>query len=289
MPEKEEFAIQPMEEGAAQPQEVVEEANPETPEEEATIETESVDAVSEVDDVEDTVEYNGKQYTASQLEDLIAAGAKVREYESSHPGFDPSLMHKDYTKKSMELADVKRKLSELETKLSQPVKLPQKIDPNLLKDVNPKDVEIVEKILQAGGYVKKDELQRENYETVKKRQVSNFIKKHPEYHPDNDPGDSKWTALRAEFNLYKLPKDASVIGELLERAHKSMGGSAEDSSARLNIQKAKAILAQKKVNKVGQSSNRGSSVSGKAKNVAPDKLKHFLKGYSDEELQSLVN
>lgn len=288
MPDEEEFAIQPSEEGAPEVEESTEDANPEAQEvEEVETEVESEDTASE--DTDETIEYGGKQYTASELEDLLTAGAKVREYESSHPGFDPSLMHKDYTKKSMELADVKRKLSELEEKLSQPVKLPQKIDAELLKDVNPKDVEIVEKILQAGGYVKKDELQRENYETVKKQQVSEFIKKHPEYHPDNDPGDTKWTALRSEFNLYKLPKDAVKLGELLERAHKSLGGSIEDSSARLNIQKAKKILAQKKVNKVGQSSSSGSSGSGKAKNVAPDKLKHFLKGYSDEELHDLVN
>lgn len=283
---KEEFAIPPQGD-AIEPEEVivapVEGSAPSevTPEEVVIEETQE-----EVE--EESFEIDGQNYSASELEQLLLEGAKVREYKKEHPGWDPALMHKDYTKKAMDLADAKKRLAQIEASSSQPKPT---VEPDLLTDVNPADIAIIEKVLQAKGYVKKDDLLKESYETTKKKQVSAFIEKHPEYHPNNDSDDANWNTLKTEFDLFKLPQDPAQIEALLERAHKNVSGvvTPTNGSAKLDIQKAQKILAQRKVNKVGQSTSSGASGAGKARQATPDKLKRFLKGFSDEELQEFVN
>jgi len=239
---------------------------------------------------EDTAEEDsgGGTYSEEELQELLETGKRIKDYQAAHPGYDPIGIHRDYTQKTMELANLKKQ----QVQPSAPAAKEPEVD---LSDVNAKDIEVVEKILRGKGYVHRSELEkirtedrRSNYEGVKKGQLKGFLDKHPEYQPSNDPTNTKWDALLNEFGLYKLPDDPSKIGALLERSHSSISG----SSNSLDIKKASKILAQKKINKVGASTaggKGGGAGKGKAQNKVSPELRDYLKGFSDEEKDEIFN
>lgn len=91
-----------------------------------------------------------------------------------------------------------------------------------LDDVNPADVEVVEKILRSKGYMKQEEFQKMTYESVKNDTVESFLEKYPEYKPENDPQDTNWSALQREIALYRMPDDPKKISLILEKAHREL-------------------------------------------------------------------
>ncbi len=91
-----------------------------------------------------------------------------------------------------------------------------------LAGVNPADIELIDKVIKAKGYVQKDEFQKINYESVKNDELTKFLEKYPEYKPENDSNDTNWNALQSEISLYKMPADPRKVGEILERAHKGI-------------------------------------------------------------------
>lgn len=91
-----------------------------------------------------------------------------------------------------------------------------------LDDVNPADVEVVEKILRSKGYMKQEEFQKMTYESVKNDTVETFLEKYPEYKPENDPQDTNWSALQREIALYRMPDDPKKISLILEKAHREL-------------------------------------------------------------------
>ena len=99
-----------------------------------------------------------------------------------------------------------------------------------LKDVHPDDAAIVEKVLRAKGYIRKDEAHQMFYDTVKQEELNKFLSKYPEYKPENDQNDLNWSALQRELGLYKMPGDPHQIGEILERAHKAVARPADPAS-----------------------------------------------------------
>ena len=231
------------------------------------------------------VEVDGEKYKREEVEEVYALGKRIAEYQKTHPGFDPINLHRDYTKKAMELAELKKQQS-------QPKAQEEKVD---LSDVNDRDVQLVEKILKAKGYVKRDDLaalksqeQQTNYETEKKKQVNAFLKEHPEYRPENDPGDVKWGKLIEEFGLYKTPSDPQKIGELLDRVHSTIA-----KEKIIDPRQAAKILAQKKANKLGESSapasGGGESTGRKKVSASKDLAKQYLKGFTDAELEEIFN
>lgn len=92
-----------------------------------------------------------------------------------------------------------------------------------LKDVNPEDTAIVEKILRSKGYIRKDEVSKMHYESVKQDELDSFLEKYPEYRPENDPNDVNWNALQRELGYYRMPDNPKLIRNVLERAHKALG------------------------------------------------------------------
>lgn len=89
-----------------------------------------------------------------------------------------------------------------------------------LQDLNPEDVSVVDRILRSKGYITKAEANTMFYESVKHETILSFLELHPEYKPENDPGDVRWKALQQEVSLYKMPEDPKLIQTLLERSHK---------------------------------------------------------------------
>lgn len=105
-----------------------------------------------------------------------------------------------------------------EAKQAQIDKVDEDIDN--LSDLNADDVAVVERVLKAKGYVRKDEVQELTYEQIKTQALDKFLDIHPEYRPENDPDDERWQQLQDELSLYQRPADPQKIGELLEKAHR---------------------------------------------------------------------
>ena len=235
-------------------------------------------------------------YSAEALEDILATGKKVVEYQKEHPGYDPILLHKEFTKRTMELAELKRQTHvQVEPKSTKEVK--SKAD---LSKYKAEDVELFEGLASALGYVKEGDLaQREiatktqTYETVKRQQVNLFLEKHSEYRPENDPGDAKWSALLSEFQLYKFPEDPQRIGDLLERVHSTLVPATGNTA---DVKKIAEILAKKQAAKTGQGSGGASGGSPSKPKTNPRKehlatiaKKGGLVGFSEEELTEIFN
>ncbi len=89
-----------------------------------------------------------------------------------------------------------------------------------LTDVNPQDVELIEKVLRAKGYVHKDELNALSYTDKVNNHKEVWLQKHPEYLPENDPDDTNWNALKSTIDGYfKQPSNPADITTMLDIAH----------------------------------------------------------------------
>lgn len=89
--------------------------------------------------------------------------------------------------------------------------------------VSNEDLQYVDQILSKAGYVKKDDLKKfeiAQYQKERDSVLMDFMEKYPEYKPENDKGDIKWTALINEVAQYKEPDNPKDWFSLLKKAHK---------------------------------------------------------------------
>lgn len=146
-----------------------------------------------------------------------------------------------------------------------------------LKDLNPADVAMIEKVLRGKGYVPKQEVQKMFYDAVKTEKTNEFLEKYPEYKPENDPGDVNWTMLQREIAYYKPPADPHQIIDILERAHRSI----------VKVPSGVSQAPQKRQVQIasvgGGGTQRPSSPSVK---LDPEK-RSMLKGFTPEEIQEM--
>ena len=150
-----------------------------------------------------------------------------------------------------------------------------------LKDLHPDDVNVIEKVLKAKGYVTKEEADGLFYEKTKDDQLNNFLSKYPEYKPENDKNDINWNALQRELSLYRMPTDPKKIGELLERAHKSVSQS---------ISSDRTIPEKKQQIKNAGLGAGGSQRSSSKKSLSDDYKNHLRNGgWSEEEIKKIEN
>lgn len=105
-----------------------------------------------------------------------------------------------------------------------------------LKDVNPDDVSVIEKVLRSKGYVRQDEVQKMYYESAKNDSLEKFLDKYPEYKPENDPNDINWSALQRELGYYRMPDDPKKVIDVLERAHKTLVPAKPDTTVQARRQ-----------------------------------------------------
>lgn len=150
-----------------------------------------------------------------------------------------------------------------------------------LKDVHPDDAALIEKVLRAKGYVRKDEAQQMVYESVKNDEVAKFLDKYPEYKPENDSNDINWQTLQKEMSFYRIPSDPHQVGQLLERAHRAIS-IIRTPSGRSTTQKARQI----EVAGAGAGGVQRPSSSGKT--FDPLKKAALLQGgWSEEEIKNM--
>ncbi len=92
-----------------------------------------------------------------------------------------------------------------------------------LKGIHPDDVATIEKVVRARGYIKKDELPNQDAKILQDLAVNQFLDKHPEYKPENDPDNIRWDALKTQLaTFYRMPEDMGMMVSVMEKAHKDI-------------------------------------------------------------------
>ena len=157
-------------------------------------------------------------------------------------------------------------LSQVETQLEE------------LKDVNPEDVAIIEKILRSKGYLTKAESQRMYYDAVKQQELNSFLSKFPEYKPENDSNDINWNALQRELKYYRLPENPHDLASVLLKAHNSISRATSDRS----------IQAKKRQVEVAGTGAGGTQRSS-SRATLPSRYREIYErgGWSEEEISKI--
>lgn len=152
---------------------------------------------------------------------------KPAEQAPSVEHTDPVPQEPDRAVKALQEERVKllKEISELrgqrrEIKQEQLAKVEKQMDD--LKDLHPQDVEVIDRVLRAKGFVNKEEASQMFYDSVKNEELKKFLDRYPEYKPENDPNDLNWSTLQNELALYKTPSDPHQVALLLERAHRTI-------------------------------------------------------------------
>lgn len=166
----------------------------------------------------------------------------------------------------------RRSLKEIELK-----KVEEKLDE--LKDVHPQDVQVIERILKARGYLSKEEAQKMYYNQIKQQELTSFLNKYPEFKPENDPNDKNWTTLQKEMSYYRLPEDPHLIGGLLEKARKSI---------QIPVVVKKELLLKKQQLKVAGVGSGGAFMPSTEKSLTANQKAELSRGgFTEEEIAQM--
>ena len=148
-----------------------------------------------------------------------------------------------------------------------------------LKDTHPDDVKLIERVLQAKGYVRKEDVEKRIYSETQQQQLNSFLDEHPEYKPENDTQDLNWQRLQRELEVYRMPQDPKKVGEVLERAHKSISGFSDGRSFETKKHLAKTA---------GVGGGQSSSSSSRMKSLSPEQAEAYRRGgWSEEEIKNI--
>ena len=226
-------------------------------------ESDSSEATEEEDETENSDEEDGATETESKSEEkkdkeadeVVKPTEKVyffngREMTADELYKESSLLNSEFTKRSQRLSELEK-----DTKPKEDV----------LKDYDQEEIQRFDKLAKAMGFVKKDEIEKENFEKTQSSILKEFISKHPEY---NDPSNSNklFETLKGyNTNLEYLPKN-------LEKAH------IELNPVKIDDSKEKSKVNEEKVNRqsVGVNSGvKGKNSSGNFSQAQIDKMKEM--------------
>lgn len=220
--------------------------------------------------------------------EIIELGKWAYQYQKERPGFDFKNLHKEFTQTKMELSEKQRKLSLYEA----PEEVTKEAPTEDLSDIAEGDVALIERVLKAKGYVKKDELQETQTQMRKRTEsdlIQTFIQKHPEYSDEKDPQGARWNTLVEEFKLFDKTtrENPERTLDLLERAHRIIMPASQAKSETIKH------IAEAKRNRLGQQSSEGSGGSAPQPEETQVSSKHAamlasLKGFSAEEQASIL-
>lgn len=185
---------------------------------------------------------------------------------------------------AIELEKVKllKEISELrgnkrELKQEQLAKVQEHIDD--LKDVNPQDVTLIDRVLKQKGYMTKQEVDLTYRQSVQNDKLAQFLERYPEYKPENDPGDQNWSRLQSELGFYKMPEDPHQIALLLEKAH---------GAVRKVIPSVPIALKKRAIEVASHGSGGAQRSSGPTKTVTPAQRAMYERGgWSEDEIKSI--
>ena len=173
-----------------------------------------------------------------------------------------------------------------------PAPIRQEISPErkkVLERYKPEDVQNLKEILDVMGedmgFVRKDQLGASSYQEKATEVLDDFLEKHPEYLPQNDPGNILWNRFRDEYGIYKQPENPRALKKILDKIHKDVFGIQPASAFNRNE------AAKEKINVASHSSSSRPAPSreGVKRNAVPQGLRtDMLKGFSDEEIADLT-
>ena len=149
-----------------------------------------------------------------------------------------------------------------------------------LKDIAPDDVNLIDRVLRAKGYMTKEESSKMHYDAVKNEEVTKFLDKFPEYKPENDANDLNWNALQRQVqSWYRMPGDPRLVGELLVKAHKDIARTPVGQN--LEVKKQQLKVASSGAAGVQRSSPKP------ANSRLSDLMRTHMQGWSEEEISNL--
>jgi len=181
-----------------------------------------------------------------------------------------------------ELRRLKRYLKE-EEKPSEPEKPLTKKEVDELKDLNPTDVQVIERVIRAKGYIQKGDLDKTFFQKERDSALDEFLEQYPEYRPENDPGDKNWTALKEELAYYKMPNTKREILKVLGKAHR-------DVSPLLSTSDRTTQEAKKKQLTTAQTGTKAKGVEKSSQGVPfTEEQKEQLRrgGHTDEDIEEM--
>lgn len=152
-------------------------------------------------------------------------------------------------------------------------------DQEALKAYDPEQVANLEKVFgvlaKKQGYVKKDEFNKQNYQTTSQEVFDSWMENHPEYSEDNDPNGILWNRFKEEFNLYVKPENPKTYVKIFNKIHNEIFGITTKPKETPGQAKAK----QEKI----QVASAGSKAS-----VAPKKGEQLRRSASEQQLSQLA-
>lgn len=255
--------------------ELEEEQSVETTEEEIVEE----EAPAEEEAAEETVEekpvltkIGDREYTVEELQEIVAKGSKIKEWETKMPGFDVDKLMPDYTRKSQELARLtKTKPAEKKETLEE-------------LGMDETQIKLFERAAKHLGFVKQTDLVENSIEAQK----DIFISHHKEYTPGTPEADAKWASLMSEFSLYNWQAHPERVEELLEKTHKEISKTIDETVRGAQVLNTIATKkAQATANSLGGGS--GKSTIQPAAKVSPSLVEKYRQaGWSEADIKELL-
>lgn len=147
-----------------------------------------------------------------------------------------------------------------------------------LKDVNPEDSALIERVLRSKGYVSKDEVRKMYYKSVQDQVIAEFCEKYPEYKPENDSENINWNALNRELADYRMPESPHEIRRVLEKAHKAISPNVPDTS----------IAVKKRTVETASAGAGGTQRSSSSKSLTSEQRRMYEEGgWSKDEIAKI--
>ena len=163
------------------------------------------------------------------------------------------------------------------------------VDPNDkaddLSDIDQKDVALIERVIKAKGYAKREDLDAREYHGTVKSEQDRWLEEHPEYKPENDTKDERWNALKEIASMFQQPKNPKDVRRILDMANAEL---TKGTPATLPTKpKAEVAAAKEKIKVAGGASGAGSG--SRAAKAAPKGNLDLsgLQGFTKEELAEL--
>jgi len=214
--------------------------------------------------------------------------APVADSSQDGPTEEEALLalHKEKEKILNDISQLRKERRQVRYGEKEEPLLVDKQQDGLLQDVAESDIQLIEKVLKAKGYVRKDEISSMSYSEKVTTKQDEWLKQHPEYLPENDKDDTKWLLLKGTIETYfKAPSNPNDIQRVMDLAH-SMISPSKSLPVR---SKASTDAAQEKI----QTSSKG-SIGGGTKAVPVKTSKGNLRtdqlqGFSEDEIKDLLS
>jgi hypothetical protein len=217
-------------------------------------------ATNALPSVPDNVKIGDEEIPADQLADLVKKGKMVKEWESQKPGYSLDSLYPEFTRKSQELAELKRRQADLAPSYT----VPSYPDvPNLNQDEQMLLQKAVTPLIETA-------LQRARQSEKDSQALENFKKVHAEY---DEP--KRWNDFAGFFNnYYKLPPDPLDQIKVMEMAHQSMNFEAEVRKKSLES-KGQALANQQKLEMASTGGGGQKTPSTPYDNLTPEQLRYM--------------